>query len=181
MNLNDMLQEQGIDPQQVLVLRHRPQERELNRVLPWLAAERPDVFNAYQQTQTEKLEKENEGLRIHRVILGALAGKALFVGLYTIGASKPLTLRILAGSGYIEMKAFGMKGPSGDRSTVDWFDLTLMDFYASWKGKLVVGWPPPELVMVAPGSQESDTRRRPRRQRARCSDAAVGRDVIHLG
>jgi hypothetical protein len=25
-----------------------------------------------------------------------------------------------------------------------WFDLTLTDFYAHWKGTLVVAWPPPE-------------------------------------
>jgi len=47
----------------------------------------------------------------------------------------------------IEMKAFGMKGFRGDeegRATVLWFDLELRDFYASWKGKLIVHWPPPE-------------------------------------
>ena len=57
MNLNNLLMTKGIDPQHVLVFRHRPFETELNRVLPWLAAEKPDVFNAYQQTQSEKVEK----------------------------------------------------------------------------------------------------------------------------
>lgn len=28
-----------------------------------------------------------------------------------------------------------------DRKSVLWFDLTLTDFYADWKGKLVVAWP----------------------------------------
>jgi hypothetical protein len=55
-NLNHLLEAKDIDPKQVLVLRHRPIERELNRVLPWLAAEWPEVFNAYQQTQGETLE-----------------------------------------------------------------------------------------------------------------------------
>jgi len=54
MDLNDLFQKKGIDPQQVLVLRHRPSEPEINKVLPWLAAEKPVVFNAYQQTQGEK-------------------------------------------------------------------------------------------------------------------------------
>jgi hypothetical protein len=53
MNLKDLLLGKNIDPQSVLVLRHRPLEPELNKVLPWLAAERLDVFNAYQQTQTK--------------------------------------------------------------------------------------------------------------------------------
>ena len=47
MNLNDLLRRKDIDPKQVLVLRHCPLEPELNKVLPWLAAEKPDVFNAY--------------------------------------------------------------------------------------------------------------------------------------
>ena len=57
MNFDDLLVREGIDPGRVLVLRHRPHEAGLHRVLPWLAAERPSVFNAYQQTQVEKLER----------------------------------------------------------------------------------------------------------------------------
>ena len=38
MNLNDLLRDKSIDPHQVLVLRHRPTEPGLNKVLPWLAA-----------------------------------------------------------------------------------------------------------------------------------------------
>ncbi|MHA1165192.1 MAG: hypothetical protein ACTSP0_06370 [Alphaproteobacteria bacterium] len=51
MNLNDLLSGESIDPRHVFVIRHRPFEPELNKVLPWLAADKPDVFNAYQQTQ----------------------------------------------------------------------------------------------------------------------------------
>jgi hypothetical protein len=42
------------------------------------------------------------------------------------------------------MKKFGMKGFSGERSSVLWFDLVPTEFYAKWKGKLIVDWPPPE-------------------------------------
>jgi len=56
-NLNALLIEGNIDPREVLVMRHRPYEPELRKVLPWLAAEKPDVFNAYQQTQGKKVEK----------------------------------------------------------------------------------------------------------------------------
>ena len=57
MELNDMLVKKGINPESVLVLRHRPTEPELRKVLPWLAAEQPQIYNAYQQTQTPKVEK----------------------------------------------------------------------------------------------------------------------------
>jgi hypothetical protein len=147
MNLNDLLHAKGVDPQGVLVLRHRPSEPELNKVLPWLAAEKPEVFNAYQQTQTEKLEKAMLGAAYFASFIGREAGKALFVGLYSIGASKPLTVeQYWQVPAYVEMRAFGMQGfrPDEGRPTVLWFDLAPTDFYADWKGKLIVRWPPPE-------------------------------------
>ena len=152
MNLNDLFIKDGIDPQRVLVLRHRPREPELNKVLPWLAAEKPEVFNAYQQTQVERLEKVMEGMKGSGYIasfIGQEPGKALFIGLYSIGAAKPLTRdeywRVPA---IIEMKLFGMEGftTEDSRTSVLWFELRLTDFYTSWKGKLIIGWPPPERV-----------------------------------
>jgi len=71
-----------------LVLRHRPSEPEINKVLPWLAAEKPVVFNAYQQTQGEKFEKAFQGAAYVASFVGYQPGKALFVGLYSIGKSK---------------------------------------------------------------------------------------------
>lgn len=150
MNLNDLLKVQDIDPQHVVLLRHRPVEPELRKVLPWLAIARPEVFNAYQQTQVEALEKVMATLsgRGHVAsFIGHEPGKALFIGLYAIGKSKPLTVdqywKIPA---YIEMKKFGMRGlgEASGRDSVLWFDLRLTDFYSGWKGKMVVGWPPPE-------------------------------------
>lgn len=151
MNLNDLLKVKDIDPRHVLVFRHRPHEPELNKVLPWLAAEKPDTFNAYQQTQGEKLERVMQaltGIGYVASCIGREPGKALFVGLYTIAASKPLTYEeYWKVAAYIEMKAFGLKGwdaKEAGRSSHLWFDLTPTDFYAHWKGRLIVGWPPPE-------------------------------------
>lgn len=58
MNLNDLLRAENIDidPQEVLVLRHTPKEPRLKKALPHLAAEKPNVFNAYQQTQGAELD-----------------------------------------------------------------------------------------------------------------------------
>ena len=57
MDLNDLLLGKGIDPHQVLVFRHRPSEPELNKVFPLLAADRPDLFNAYQKRTRRKSKK----------------------------------------------------------------------------------------------------------------------------
>jgi hypothetical protein len=150
MNLNDLLEAQDIDPKSVIVMRHRPFEPELNKVLPWLAAEKPDVFNAYQQTQGAKLEKVMQGLEGAGYVasfIGHEAGRALFVGFYSIDGSRPLTReQFWQVPAFIEMKAFGMLGFSeeDERQSLLWFDLALTDFYAHWKGKLTVEWPPPE-------------------------------------
>jgi hypothetical protein len=145
MDLNDLFEKRAIDAKRVLVFRHRPSEPELNKVLPWLAAEKPDVFNAYQQTQSEKVEKAMGNADYVASFIGHEPGKALFIGLYSIGGTKALTHDdYWAVPAYIEMKAFGMKGPEANRSSILWFDLSLTDWYAQWKGKLVVGWPPPE-------------------------------------
>lgn len=149
MDLNDLLRHAKIDPQQVLVFRHRPAQPELNKVLPWLAAEKPDVFNAYQRTQSKQLE------RVMAAMAGGYVasfirhgpGKALFVGLYTIGSSRPLNRRqFWRISEHVELKALGMRGFTEEvqRDSVLFFDLVLRDIFAPWKGKLIVEWPPPE-------------------------------------
>jgi hypothetical protein len=146
MTLNDLLREKGIDPENVLAFRHRPSERELNKVLPWLAAEKPEVFNAYQQTQGQTVENAMTRAGYVAAFIGHEAGKALFVGVYSIGESRSITeeqyWRIPAN---VELKAFGLTTFSKEsRSSILWFDLKLTDFCAEWKGKLIVGWPPPE-------------------------------------
>jgi hypothetical protein len=83
---------------------------------------------------------------LSRSFIGHEPSKAVFIGLYEVGASRPLTYdqywRIPE---FVEMKnAFGMQGFSGDRPSILWFELELLDVYSEWKGKLIVGWPPPE-------------------------------------
>jgi hypothetical protein len=146
MDLNHLLREKGIDPEQVLVFRHRPVERELRKMLPLLAADSPDLFNAYQQTHGEKVEKAMTVAGYIASFIGHEPAKALFVGLYKIGQTKPLTheqyWKIPA---YIELKKIGMRGfLTEGRPSCLWFDLTLTDFCSAWKGKLIVDWPPPE-------------------------------------
>lgn len=91
MLLNDLLVGKGIDPTQVLVFRHQPREPKLRKVLPWLAAEKPDVFNAYQQTQVPRVEKAMLTARYVASFIGRSGGQASYIGLYKIGASRPLT------------------------------------------------------------------------------------------
>ena len=148
MQLNDLFDRQGIDPKGVLVFRHRPKELELNKVLPWLAADRPEVFNAYQQTQGEKVERVMQamvGSGYVASFIRRVAGTALFVGLYKIASSHALERQAFEEmSAHRELAKFGFCGWNSTRSSVEWFDLVPVDFYTHWKGKLVVDLPPPE-------------------------------------
>jgi hypothetical protein len=151
MNFNDMLQKQGINPESVIVFRHCPREPELKKVFPWLAVEKPDIFNAYQQTQSGvKVENVLESLTGHGYVAafwGHKPRKALFIGLYFIDSSKPLTSEVFMDlPAYKEIEKFGgkrwfTKEFESDRPTVSWFDLVLTEFYSPWKGKLVIEWP----------------------------------------
>lgn len=150
MNLNDLLSKEGFDPKTVIVLRHRPFERQLAKVFPWLAAERPELFNAFQQTHGKPLENamtQLEGVGHIASFIGDGAGKATFVGLYKIGQSTPLTKQQYWDvPAHKELKAFGMAGftDADVRTEILQFDLSPVDFYSDWKGKMAVKWPPPE-------------------------------------
>jgi hypothetical protein len=142
--LNDLLQKYGIAPASVLVLRHRPQEPELRRILPWLAAARPDLYNAYQQAQFPKVERAFTRAKYIASFIGTDAGIALFVGLYAVQSWRALGVRaywkIPANKELHE--SFGMVGFGGARETTLWFDLACRtDFYSDWRGRLVIGWP----------------------------------------
>lgn len=146
MELNELLLGKGIDPREVIVFRHRPNEPELNKVFPLIAADRPDLYNAYQQTHGEKVEKALLSAKQVVSFIRHGSAKALFVGAYEVGKSKSLTQdqywRVPA---HAELKKLGMRGfVTGRRSTCLWFDLKPTAFYSEWKGKLIIDWPPPE-------------------------------------
>ncbi len=147
MDLNDLLSSRSIDPRQVLVLRHRPMERQFNKVLPWLASERHDLYNAYQRTQGEKLERVMLKAMHVASFIGHEPAKAAFVGIYDIGSATHLTFDdYWSVPEHQELSRFGMWGirKEDPRTSVLRFNLALTDAYSHWKGKLVVSWPPPE-------------------------------------
>lgn len=147
MDLNLLLEAHSINPHDVIVMRHRPKEPKLAKVIGWLAAEKPEVFNAYQQTQGEKVEKVmctlvNKGYVASFVAQGA--GKALFVGIYSIGDTTSLSFsEYWEIPAYEEMSRLGMEGfkPTLGRDKILWFDMQLTEYFAEWKGKLIISWP----------------------------------------
>lgn len=138
--LNDLLAKVGLESSPVMVMRHRPTEHGLRAALPWLAAEEPDVYNAYQRIHGARVESALSKATHMASFIGHEPSSALFVGLYamhgwedlpaTTWRERPDTRRLLD---------VGHRSP--DRTTIRWFDLRPTEHFAAWKGRLVVSWP----------------------------------------
>jgi len=139
MELSDLLAKEGIDPDATLVLRHRPTEPELRKVLPWLAAEKPDVYNAYQQWQSPKVEKQMAQSEYVASFIGHQPGRALFAGIYKHCGHKQVSHQQRSKNKQLrELMSLGsVNGPD----PCLWFDLRLTPIFKSWFGKLVIAWP----------------------------------------
>jgi len=56
LTLNGMLEASGIDLREVVVMRHRPWEQQLNKALDGIVAKRRELFERYQSTHAPRVE-----------------------------------------------------------------------------------------------------------------------------
>lgn len=146
MELNDLFRARGIDAEKVLVMRHSPTERQLRKAMPWLAQERPEVYNAYQQTQPPKVALAMQNATHIASFIGNAPGRALYVGLYKRGESKTLNHEAYwADPLLLDLNEFGHVGLTDAQDSCIWVDLTKTDFYSDWMGRLVIRWPEPAI------------------------------------
>ena len=114
MDLNYLLSEQGIDTKKdrVLVMRHKPNEDELNKALPRLVVQKPDVFNTYQATQSIRTEKQLKKADYLASFIRDQGMRSIFVGFYRIGPSRTVTRKQYLNHPHnIQTnKKYGMKG-----------------------------------------------------------------------
>jgi hypothetical protein len=119
MDFKDLLTKQGFDLDKVMVLRHRPTEPALRKVLPWLAAERPQIFNAYQKAQNPDAEKALMKADIAASVTAQPtqnSKKGFFV---VLGAALSAPPRILLFNSFDgELSCLGAPFPSAARSTI---------------------------------------------------------------
>src|SRR5438270_1080430 len=120
----------------VAVARHAPSQPQLQRALPWLAAENHEIYNAYQQAQ-----KPDATVLRHAAYLVSGIGHrrdALFIGLYKVLGSRSLSFdEYWQISENQELKRLGMTWED-ETASVTWFDLKLQSsILQQWKGKLI--------------------------------------------
>ena len=143
MDLKDIVKKHGLPLDKVVVVRHKPKEKELLKVLPWLVGERHDLFNAFQSFQAKQVEASIKKARYIASFITHGSGTALFVGFYERCGEQEITESDFFAIREISemVEKFGIKG-FDSRPTALRFDLQLLDACRDWSGRLVIGWPP---------------------------------------
>jgi hypothetical protein len=147
LTLRELLIRNAIDPEHPLVFRHRPTEPELNRNFDFIVGQRPDLFDCYQNTHNERTESALKRATHLVSFIRRHAGQALFVGLYEVaGWTELSSSEWETRPAQLELVGLGMAGASGSvwRESILEFNLKPSDILASWRRRLIVGWPPPE-------------------------------------
>ena len=146
MGFNDLLKRHEIDPESVLVLRYHPKEKELLKVMPWLITEKPTRFNAYQQTQSLRGEKQMSRSQFVASFFGHTLDKAAFVGLYERKGQSLVTRKQLHRKpAHRDLLKYAHDDSAPKRL---WFNLKPTDFLSDWQGKLIIRWPRPAIVFA---------------------------------
>lgn len=142
LTFNRLLASAGIDPAGVVLMRHTPIEPAFQKVLPWVVAERPDLYLVYQQIQWKAGERAMVKADRVATFVGMHSGEATFAGLFRILGSRPLDYAgYWAVPGQRELHQLGTGGRQPDDPDTLIFDIEAEDSYRDWVGKLVVDWP----------------------------------------
>ena len=134
----DILTKHEIDTQTTLIMRHRPEQPALARVLPWLADEHPDAFNAYQSTQNTKEQNQLRKASLLASFVASGVGEAVFVGMYEVNIGKRRSASdINKIPAFAKLVEFGF--PKAKQST-HWFELKPKTMLSDYKGRLTIEW-----------------------------------------
>lgn len=108
-----------------------------------MAIENPAVFNAYQETQEPKVEKQMAKAAHVAAFVGLPGGKTLFVGIYKVRGAETVPVDELSKiPEQIELTKYGVTFPT-ERTHIQLFDLELTPILAEQRGKLTVKWDNP--------------------------------------
>lgn len=141
---DQLLAESGLPLKKTLFVRHAPREDALRRVMPWIAAERPDLWLAYQQIQWPSLVKAMTKANYIVSFLGHEPKLAAFADVYAIGDSKLLSLEGYdCHPGNAELERLGMSARNEEQGDCLAFDLEPQEILADYRGRLIVRWPLP--------------------------------------
>ncbi|WP_165905272.1 GIY-YIG nuclease family protein [Rhodovulum euryhalinum] len=138
----------GLDPSDVSVILHTTNLRPLRRMLQYLAAERRDLFDAYQAVHSDQATSTLRGRELVATFLPFEEGRLLFEGVYGIAAAEERpTAEIYANPAYRELEeVFGATDTGPDRNVAlrdrqVHFTLEPRDELADLRGRIVIPVP----------------------------------------
>jgi hypothetical protein len=152
MTLKDLLALEGIDPTQVIALRHTLQLPLNTQLLGRIADADRAAFNLYQRIQRGQTAMAIGALAGQGYIasfIGQCAAQATFVGLYKVGGfanveqqdlAEFTDWQILADLGFTPQTMFG----AGPEASII-FELQETPTFQNWSGKLIIDWPAPDI------------------------------------
>ena len=134
----DILTKNEIETETTLIMRHRPEQPALARVLPWLADEHPDAFNAYQSTQNTKEQNQLKKAGLLASFVASGVGEAVFVGMYDVAIGKLRSASAINKiPAFAKLVEFGF--PKATQS-MHWFELKPNKNLSDYKGRLTIEW-----------------------------------------
>lgn len=149
MRFNLLLREAGLDPASTAIILHTPKPPRLRMWLPYIAAERHDLFEAYQSVHSPGVEATLAN-RTHAASFVRLAdGTQCLAGVYRIASSdNRATREIYADPRFAELEThFGATDTAPQHNiqrapTQRLFVLERMDALSGLRGRLRISMPP---------------------------------------
>ncbi len=143
---NDLLAKAEIDPRTVVVMRHQPKEPLLRKELRRLALEDEQSIIDYQSSHGPRTEAALLRANFIASFVADGSGRALFIGLYAIERTETVSCNRWLDNPRLRMLVDMDTRPPEKREMIIWFHQNRVEtFFSDWKGRLCVGWPPPEL------------------------------------
>ena len=98
LEFSSLLADEHLDPKSVLIIRHTSRDPRMKRVLSWIAADRPDLFKAWQQVQWPPAEKAMPRAGWVAAFVGQEPGRATSPGSPASPAGARSTTRAISSS-----------------------------------------------------------------------------------
>ncbi len=149
LRFNTLLEAEGIDSRDVSVILHTTNLQPLRRMLPWIVAERPDLFDAYQSVHSRTAEMALRKRPLAASFVSMPGKKLVFVGLFRVASVEELpTTEIYRDPRFEEMATqFGATDSAPARAIARAdvqlkFDLAPIKALSGMRGRLLIIAPP---------------------------------------
>jgi len=148
LTLTNILTLTGRDPRDISVILHRATQPRLREMLPWMVANRPDLFDAYQSVHSDRASATLTSRRFAASFVPLGDDQLVFAGMYEITAHSVMpTPEIYADPRFHELEVdFGATdtGPAQNiaaRDTQIRFEMTALDDLNDLVGRLCITAP----------------------------------------